>query len=152
LPGLLSPEQVALLLSRRQAEQTARHRRAPGVATHPAVPASPPVPAQVTMGVITVVLNKANGAYINAVSQSAATPSGNPGCPVTMNYTFGSKVTGSSQSVTLALPWGTWKLYQGGSSTATTNQIGNSGMTPSTGTTIVKESSNAVTFDPRVAS
>lgn len=125
------------------------HRPDP-VAASPGQPAANT--AKVTMGVITVVLNKANGAYINAVSQPAATTSGNPGCPVAMSYTFGSKVTGSSQSVTLALPWGTWKLYQGGSSAATTSQIGNSGMTPSTGTTIIKESSNAVTFDPRVAS
>jgi prepilin-type N-terminal cleavage/methylation domain-containing protein len=109
--------------------------------------------AQVTMGVITVTLNKTNGAFINAVAQPSVTPSGNPGCPVAMAYTFGSQVTNAAnKTFTLALPWGTWKLYQGTNGTATTNQIGNGGMAAVAGATIVKESSNAVTLDPRVAS
>lgn len=114
--------------------------------------AATPGPAQVTMGVFTVVLNSANGAYINAVAQSGSS-NGNPGCPVAMAYTFGSKVTSSTNTTfKLALPWGSWKLYQSSTNTGTTNQIGNSGMTAVAGTTLIKDSSNVVTFDPRVAS
>ncbi|MBO1740299.1 prepilin-type N-terminal cleavage/methylation domain-containing protein [Leifsonia sp. TF02-11] len=111
---------------------------------------SAPTPAQVGMGVFTVVLNNANGAYINAVAQSAITASGNPGCQVAMSYSFGSVVASSTNTTfKLALPWGSWKLYQGTTNTATTNQVGNSGMTAVTGTTIVKDSSNVLTLDPR---
>lgn len=106
--------------------------------------------AQVTMGVFTVVLNKTNGAYINAVAQSGVTASGNPGCQVAMSYSFGGIVTSATNTTfKLALPWGSWKLYQGTTSTATTNQLGNSGMTAVTGTTVVKDSSNVLTLDPR---
>jgi superfamily II DNA or RNA helicase len=41
LPGLLTPDQVALLLSRRQAEQTARSRRPAAAHAAPAPPAAP---------------------------------------------------------------------------------------------------------------
>ncbi|MGN6128110.1 MAG: hypothetical protein ACTHON_16245, partial [Humibacter sp.] len=114
--------------------------------------AATPGPAQVTMGVFTVALNNTKGSYINAVAQSGS-GNGNPGCPVSMSYTFGSKVTSSTDTTfKLALPWGSWKLYQGTSTTATTNQVGNSGMTAVVGTTLIKDSSNVVTLDPRTAS
>ncbi|WP_314148450.1 type II secretion system protein [uncultured Leifsonia sp.] len=112
--------------------------------------AATPGAAQVTMGVFTVVLNNTKGAFVNAVAQSGTT-NGNPGCPVSMAYSFGSKVTSSSDATfTLALPWGSWKLYQGSTNTATTNQVGNSGMTAVPGTVLIKDSSNVVTLDPRV--
>jgi hypothetical protein len=62
-----------------------------------------------------------------------------------MTYTFSVNLT--SAGVTLALPYGTWKLYYGTSNTAT--QVPKTSMTvtapSSTG------SSNTVTLDPRVA-
>jgi prepilin-type N-terminal cleavage/methylation domain-containing protein len=119
------------------------------VSARPGQSASPA--AQVTMGVFTVVLNKANGAYVTAVAQSGSS-NGNPGCPVGMSYTFGSKVTATSTTLTLALPWGSWKVYQASTDLGTTTQVGNSGMTPVTGTTLIKDSSNVVTLDPRTAS
>jgi hypothetical protein len=48
LPGLLSPDQVALLLSRRAAEQTARGRR--GHAAGPTAPGAPAPPPVLTAG------------------------------------------------------------------------------------------------------
>jgi prepilin-type N-terminal cleavage/methylation domain-containing protein len=112
--------------------------------------AASPGAAQVGMGVFTVVLKNSDGAFITAVAQSVTT-NGNPGCPVSMAYTFGSKVTSGNTTVTLALPWGSWKVYQASFDGGTTKQVGNSGMTPVSGSTLIKDSSNIVTLDPRTA-
>lgn len=59
--------------------------------------------------------------YLKAVSQdSDPTGIGSPGCQTPMTYTFGQVLTSSSGTTTIALPYGSWKLYYGNSSTQNT--------------------------------
>lgn len=118
-----------------------------------AAPGQAPLPAGTTalvpMGVVSISLSNGSGGFLNAVSQATAPGTGDPGCAVGMSYTFGQLITSSTaKTYTIALPYGSWKLYQDSSSTGTKNQISTSGMTP-VGTTVVLSGSNVITFDPR---
>ena len=118
-----------------------------------------------TMGVADVVIPGATSTnfFLTAVA-SSVTSGGNPGCTAaaTTIYKFGSFAGGSTQTV--ALPYGTWKLYTGATSGAVTTQITTgvtvrdaaisldslgaplTGIAPTTSTF----ASNILTLDPRM--
>jgi hypothetical protein len=73
------------------------------------------------MGVVEVkVPNDNSRRYITAVQQGSGA-TGNPGCATTKSYTFPRFSQNSTQY--LGLPFGTWKIYAGNSSGATTQQL-----------------------------
>jgi hypothetical protein len=95
------------------------------IATSPAVTTPGVV---VVMGVATITGLTA-GQFITAVQQtSGPSGSGDPGClaPSPASYNFASV---TATSATIALPFGTWKLYTGASAGATTSPVSNSRMT-----------------------
>lgn len=100
------------------------------------------VNAPVAMGVVRVASGGA-GTYLKAVS--AAPAGGDPGCSVPMTYTFGSVL--ASPAATIALPPGSWTLYQGGSSSQT-QVIPSARLTPLTRGIVTAPST--ITLDPRV--
>lgn len=76
------------------------------------------VGADVKMGLVSVASSSTNtDKFITAVSQTNNPVPGQPSCADTMTYAFGSVVP-SSGSVTLALPFGSWKLYTSNSATS----------------------------------
>jgi prepilin-type N-terminal cleavage/methylation domain-containing protein len=98
----------------------------------------------VPMGVFTIKGQSSGGLYLKAVSQN-----GSPACDQTMTYVFGQIITNNSgTTVTVALPFGSWKLYSG-TSTSQTTIIGGSRLTNVTKGT-VDNGTNTVTLDPRV--
>jgi hypothetical protein len=117
----------------------------------------------VTMGVADVVIPGSGTVFLTAVAQNVIT-GGNPGCgaAATTIYKFASFTGGSTQ--TIALPYGTWKLYTGTTSGAVTTQVTSAvtprdaavsldatgmpltGIAPTTSTW----SSNVLTLDPRM--
>lgn len=104
------------------------------------------VPVAVPMGVVRLSNANGTGSHLKAVYDVASPGAGgDPGCAAGMTYTFGSVV--SSNSATIALPYGTWKLYRGDSSAQTSGV--SSGISVVTGGTMA--SSNRVVVDPRVA-
>ncbi|TFD30535.1 type IV pilus modification PilV family protein [Cryobacterium cryoconiti] len=132
-PGCLSPNPAEWTL--------------PGVggAVGQAVPAAATVAGGtvatgVPMGVLTV--SGLNGQYLKAVSQAHAPGTGPAGCAGTMTYTFG-KLTSNAASI--ALPYGAWQLFSGGSATQTTPVL--VGLTTSAPSSAV---AGLVTLDPRV--
>jgi type II secretory pathway pseudopilin PulG len=111
-------------------------------------PATPPVvPAagatvNVPMGLVTV-KGTAASQPISAVQQAGTTP--DPGCSLSNTYNFGS-ILSSGKATTLALPFGTYKLFYSTNGTGTAVAAANITVTvPST------ISSNQVVLDPRVA-
>jgi hypothetical protein len=96
------------------------------------------------MGIVQVT-GTANSQAVSAVLQATG-PSGtaDPGCAsVTATYNFG-KILSNGKVTTLALPYGSYKLYY--STTGTGSQVTNMTVTaPSTNI------SNVVTLDPRTA-
>ena len=64
-----------------------------------------------------------------------------------MTYTFGTVLSGSA-SPTLALPFGTWKLYRGASSGAKTTML-TSGISVTSNGSVT---SGRITLDPRTTS
>jgi prepilin-type N-terminal cleavage/methylation domain-containing protein len=120
------------------------------------------VNVNVPMGVVKLALGPQAGGtkrYLRAVSAVSPVPaSGDPGCASTVEYSFGSAggfEIPSNGNVTVALPYGSWRLFHGttaGSSTWTTAvpAAAMSGPTnPVPGRTLI-DSSGIVTFDPRV--
>lgn len=75
----------------------------------------------IPMGVLSVKIpNDDAKRYVTAVQQTTA-GGGNPGCVTTKKYTFPRFSKNSTQNI--ALPYGTWILYYGNSSGATTTAI-----------------------------
>lgn len=74
----------------------------------------------IAMGVVTVT-GLASNSYLTAVSQAPIPATGDPGCTTPNTYTFPKLTSGSS--MTIALPFGAWKLYTGSSSGSTATTI-----------------------------
>ncbi|MFT4029927.1 MAG: carboxypeptidase-like regulatory domain-containing protein [Protaetiibacter sp.] len=127
---------------------------ADGVASDP-VAAAPGGAAAMSVPLATVKLSSiAQNRYITAVSVDTSAVSGEPGCSVTMTYTFAQVNSKSSTTAdrTIMLPYGTWKLYSATSSGGTTTSLSASAITPlSNVVTSGMVSSNQVTLDPRAA-
>ena len=93
------------------------------------------------------------GKYLTAIS--ASTPGdGDPGCAAGQTLTF-DKIP-STSSMTLALPFGTWRLYYGSSSGSTSTALPSSSGTVGTLTPIspgtvnaITSTTSSITFDPR---
>lgn len=109
----------------------------------------------VPMGVFSV--KPVSALYLTAVAQDVST-NGQPGCAnaSTQTYTFPSRI--STSTTTLALPYGTYKLYSGNVLSALTNLVGTSlGLTavtdPVTGALATFDpQTNILTLDPRPSS
>lgn len=109
------------------------------------------VNASVAMGVVRLTgLTGTTNPYLTAVYAGGG--AGDPGCGYSPKptYTFANG-TISSGTATIALPYGTWKLYRGSSSGSLGTQL-KSGITPATtGAVTGTGAATVVTLDPRVA-
>lgn len=123
------------------------------VAAAPGDTVAMPVP----MGLVQVT-SGGSGSWLRAeaVAPPSATPA-LPGCATATSYVIGNVIPASG-AVTIALPYGSWRLYQGGTSTSITNTIGPGRIVPVTPavparTTVTSgpSGSGVVTFDPRTA-
>ncbi|MFT3798736.1 carboxypeptidase regulatory-like domain-containing protein [Microbacterium sp.] len=107
--------------------------------------------ASVPMGVVQVTgLPSSAKKYVTAVYVGGG--AGDPGCTLTTapKYTFG-ELAKTTTSTTIALPYGTYKLYYGTSSGATTTQL-TSGITAAASAIVSGTGTNTVVvLDPRVA-
>ncbi len=117
--------------------------------TRPAAVAAAPggsADAYVPMGVTTVT-GPANG-YISAAAQAAGpTGTADPGCATPATYLFKLPATGVAN---LALPFGSWLLKSGTSSTTQSTAVVATQMVPLTRAAITSVGGNAVlTLDPR---
>ncbi len=107
------------------------------------------VNASVPMGVVRLSSPNGSGMYITAVYVGGG--SGDPGCataiatPALMTYKYADIMSGST--ATIALPYGTWKLYRGSTSGDETTQITSGITVVTTGT----NTSGTIVLDPRVA-
>ena len=104
--------------------------------------------ANVPMGIFKIKGDgNASRRYVKAVSQNLT-----PACDTTMTYTFGNVLTNSNATdVTLALPYGNWKLYYG-DATSQTTEIATTRITLGTGQRgLLATLTNILTLDPRVA-
>jgi type II secretory pathway pseudopilin PulG len=134
--------------------------RAESVGTEPGGTGLLPIP----MGVLQVQIpNDTTKRYVTAVQVGTA-GNGNPGCSSIKNYTFPQFAKNSTQNI--ALPYGTWNLYYGNTSGATTTQITSGGAITVLGSVIQSDGlgglltnviggsavagSGTVTLDPRV--
>jgi type II secretory pathway pseudopilin PulG len=135
--------------------------RADSVGTVPGGSGLLPIP----MGVVQVkVPNDDNKRWITAVQQTTS-GAGDPGCATTKVYTFPQFAKNTTQ--TIALPFGSWKLYTGKTSGAQTNQIVGATNIVVTGSVVkqtstglltdvigksaLNASTNVLTLDPRSA-
>lgn len=101
----------------------------------------------VPMGVVRLSGANGSGNYLKAVyvgGASANATTGDPGCGAGMTYTFGSIV--SSNAATIALPYGTWQLYRG-SSSSQTSAVTSGISTLTTGSV----AAGVIVLDPRTA-
>ncbi len=116
--------------------------RAPAVATAPGASASLPIP----MGVVNVQIpNDNNRRYVTAVQQVTTASNGDPGCATAKNYTFTTRYARNA-IVSIALPYGSWKIYTGGSVGATSGStLMSSGITPLDGVVKLDTSGALVT-------
>lgn len=105
------------------------------------------VPVSVPMGVVRLSSISGGGNYLTAVYVGGG--AGDPGCAAGMTYTFGSIISGNA--ATVALPYGTWRLYRGSTSGSTASLISSGLSTLTTGTVTGSGASIAVVLDPRVA-
>ena len=87
---------------------------------------------------------KGSGNHLRAVYVPGG--AGDPGCGVDTIYSFGSVI--SSNAVKIALPYGSWELYRG-NSTSQTTRIENGISVPTNGS--VNATTGVVLLDPRVA-
>lgn len=100
----------------------------------------------VSMGLVTI-SSLTKNQYITAVEQSTGpTGTANPGCLVPVTYKF-SQNAGTTR--TIALPFGSWKLYTGTSSGSTSSAIAIGRMTLSPLGQLAT-SGNIITIDPRL--
>ncbi len=78
----------------------------------------------VPMGIVNVKGNKYK-AYLTAVSQTSNPVPGQPVCGISTKYTFGySFSTSSDSTLKIALPFGTWQLYESNMSTTLGSHVG----------------------------
>jgi prepilin-type N-terminal cleavage/methylation domain-containing protein len=110
-------------------------------------PGATAAPTNVKMGIFTITGDSsANRRYIKAISQDRT-----PRCEVSaqMTYTFGNTLgTSTGTKTTFALPYGSWLLYYGDSSSQTT-VVGASRMALVTGQRGSIGSDNVILLDPR---
>jgi prepilin-type N-terminal cleavage/methylation domain-containing protein len=105
--------------------------------------------ASIAMGVVGVQLKGSDTVMTATVKNTSAVKNGDPGCSPSMTYTF----TGlSAKSVTnIALPYGTWTLLEGTSTTNAKTAVATISATPTaSNVTVSVASTNVVTLDPRV--
>lgn len=115
----------------------------------PTAPGSPVGNVKVGMGDVTVT-GLTSGKYLTAVNAQGILGSGDPGCAASQTITFPQL---TANSATIALPYGTWNIYQA-STAGTTPLLGIIG-----GTNLKNETNgavsallNTVTLDPRPTS
>lgn len=143
------------------AEWAANPSSSPTLAAGTASAAAPSGSITVPMGVLEV-KNIQRNYYLRAVSVSTPAVAGEPGCDETMGYTFTrTQNSSASETRTILLPYGTWKLYYttststgGSSGTGTTgwSSLSASQLTPKSNTlTSGMVSGNQVILDPRAA-
>nr|WP_281381857.1 prepilin-type N-terminal cleavage/methylation domain-containing protein [Conyzicola lurida] len=97
----------------------------------------------VPMGVFTLV--GAKNKYVKAVSQNAS-----PACANTMTYVFGLLPnTSAGDAASIALPFGSWKLYTGSTAGTQTDAVAGNKMVPLTRGTS-NAATNVILLDPRV--
>jgi prepilin-type N-terminal cleavage/methylation domain-containing protein len=118
-----------------------------GVRSDPIIGITPGTTGTVTMKLVTV--TGISGRWLVAVSATAAATVGDPGCATGMTMTF---AQASTNSVTLALPYGSWKLY---SLARQTDSVTASPVVPSASITLPAGSppftaGNIFTLDPRL--
>ncbi|NRD26666.1 carboxypeptidase-like regulatory domain-containing protein [Frigoribacterium sp. VKM Ac-2836] len=104
------------------------------------------------MGVTTVKLASASDTVIQARSTTAL--NGDPGCAATQTYTFDVKNKTAKNEVTIALPYGSWAITSG-RSTSSLSPLTISGLIGSVIGSIfggTGSTANVVTLDPRPAS
>jgi len=116
-------------------------------------PGDTDVPVSLPLGVVTLKGLKANQ-YVTAVTASSAP--GDPGCQSGQTLTF-PLIAGATQAI--ALPFGTWTLYSGATSGATTTNLvaaNAANVIPNTRGSVNQQSllglvswANTVTLDPR---
>lgn len=111
------------------------------------------VSTAVQLGTFTLANTTAlKGQYITAVTATAPSGSGDPGCALAQKLTFPAVGTGVS-SLTLALPYGTWQLYAGSTSGSTTTPLptGSSGVLGLLTGGLLNSSGGvkSITLDPR---
>jgi prepilin-type N-terminal cleavage/methylation domain-containing protein len=114
-----------------------------------APPGTTAASTSVPMGTATV-SGLPGGAWITAVSATPPTHSDDPGCAVGQTLDF-PQSSGGSQ--TIALPYGTWALYSGSSSGATTTNLvatNPGGITLLSRGSLDSATTNTITLDPRV--
>ncbi|WP_295127505.1 prepilin-type N-terminal cleavage/methylation domain-containing protein [uncultured Leifsonia sp.] len=117
-----------------------------GVRSDPIIGITSGATGTVTMPQVTVA--GVSGRWLVAVSAPAASTVGDPGCTTGMSLTF---AKASTSSVTLALPYGSWKLY---SLARQTDTVSSSPVVASTSITLPAGSppfttGNIFTLDPR---
>jgi type II secretory pathway pseudopilin PulG len=128
-----------------------------GVAPTPVMAAAGATAASTVVPLGTFTLSNigtlAGSKYITAVT---GTPTaGDPGCNAGQTITFARIPTGTS-SLTLALPYGTWRLYAGSTAGSTTTALPSSGVgvigmpLPGGVITSLGGGANSITLDPRV--
>lgn len=107
----------------------------------------------VPMGYVTITSSGNSNRYLRAVSQAPIDPA-NPDCETQTVYTFGQAIPSTSGSqVTIALPYGTWKLYRGSNSTTQNTAVANSVISfpsPAIPERSTIDSAGVITLDPRV--
>ncbi len=112
-----------------------------------AIPGGTATTAAVPMGVVTVQMPNAKR-YLLAVAQTTG-PLGtaDPGCDIAMQYSYGYR--GKNESVTIALPFGSWKIYASTSASSANSQLLIPSLAPQTAAQLTAIG-NVVTLDPRV--
>ncbi|UZN05160.1 prepilin-type N-terminal cleavage/methylation domain-containing protein [Cellulomonas sp. S1-8] len=110
----------------------------------------------VAMGLVQIT-GGGSGTYLRAESMSPATTEPpTPGCVSIVSYTYGNVVPAAAATVVIALPYGTWRLLQG-NSTSQTNVVSGTRITPlllpapSVPQRITTTAAGVITVDPRMA-
>lgn len=99
----------------------------------------------IPMGVLQVKIpNDDTKRYVTAVQQTTS-GNGNPGCATTKSYTF--PRFSKNSTATIALPYGTWVLYYGNTSGATTTAVTGAGVVTVIGSVIQDDGSGTLLTD-----
>lgn len=134
--GCLAPDPAAWA-STQSGGSTYIGQRAPAAAAVPGGSTTIDVP----MGVFQLTVNSSNR-WVRATSVDSGP---GPGCELTMTYLFNQLPTGTSR---LALPYGSWEIRTGNSSSSR-NNVPALGSIQAEGTTLVPALLGIVTLDPR---
>lgn len=104
--------------------------------------------AQIAMGVVGIQLKDSNSVLTATVKNTAAVANGDPGCSPSVKYAF----TGlTPKSLTnIALPYGTWTLLEGTTTTNATTAVATISATPGATNVTVAATKNVVALDPRI--